>query len=584
MIFSCSAQERTVTFKVDMSTAQDIGKIGIRGNTAPLNWKEDYVLTDSNQDGIYETTLSFKTSNNNLRFKFSNNEVLELDGDYNRIVWFKDEPSTELFEFNEFKYYDKEKLATLIYSKAQIKEDVAVLKEIIQYVHPNVYKYRDSVELQNDFAVLELEMLMEPTLLNAYKAVSKFTSNIKCSHTFTNPWNQPTILDRAMFYQPDKIPFTFNRIGKKLFIDKSASENRDLEKGLEILMINDVPSQVVMTKLAQHVTSDGSNYEKKLERLIVDGTEKFALFDIFYPLEFGSTNTFKLLLKNNITENIFETSVQAISKTNRTALLKTRYGKIETSLRDGWKFKILNKEAALLTIKSFAVQRNEFDWKKVLDAAFNELNKKDIPNLIIDIRGNEGGQGEVGEYILEKIIQSPFEAPEMVSSVRYKVIPEKFEKYMSTWDKFPYDFTNKIAKEENGRYQLKSKYSLAAKTYKPQKNGYKGQVYLITDASNSSATHLMAMYAKKMPEVTIIGQETGGNQKGTNGSFIFFLRLPNTRIVVDIPAIGMQVPVKSGEVYDGGVKPDIIVKKTANDFVNNVDTELETVLGIIEAK
>ena len=154
---------------------------------------------------------------------------------------------------------------------------------------------------------------------------------------------------------------------------------------------------------------------------------------------------------------------------------------------------------------------------------------------------------------------------------------------MKTWERFPYDFSSKIRSEEGGRFFLKSKYVVPSRTYKPRKDRFKGKTYLVTDASNSSATHLMAMYAKKIPNVTIVGQATGGNQKGTNGSFIFFLKLPNTRVELDIPAIGMQVDTGGIIPFDGGVQPDILVEKKVEDYAQGIDTELERILKIIQS-
>lgn len=577
--FGTEAQSQQITFKVDMSNAGEFKNIGIQGSESPLSWDKTTILTDADNDGIYETTIDFKTSKKNIKFKFTNNNIQELEGSDNRVLWFKKEPVVSNFTFNEFEFYTEDQLKKLVYTEAQIKEDVAVLKEVLQYVHPNIYKYTDSLSLQKDFQELENQMLANPSLENVYRSVSKFAAKIMCSHTFTNPWNQVSTVEKAIFHQPNKIPFTFNRLGKRLFIDKNASKNDTLQKGMEIKRINGIPSEEVMTRLAKYTTSDGNNYEKKLERLLIDGAEKFSLFDIFYPLEFGSTEQFELELQNpKNKQEIVKVSVKAMSKTNRTKVLQERYGKLETSVKDGWKFKILDNKTARLSLKSFAIFRNEFNWKSFLDNVFEEVNSKNIANLIIDIRGNEGGEGIIGEYILERLVQTPVESPAMISSVRYKTIPDNFKKHISTWADFPYDWTKKIASESEGRFYLKDKYGVAQKTYKPRRDGFKGQTYLITDASNSSATHLMAMYAKKIENIILVGQETGGNQKGTNGGFIFFLKLPNTRIGVDIPVIGQQVESDKKEIYDGGVRPDVLVEKNSTDYANGTDTEMKIIL------
>ncbi|MEO9483868.1 MAG: S41 family peptidase [Ekhidna sp.] len=578
---SAIAQERTIKISVDMNQVTEVNTVGVKGSISPLSSDKVFPLSDENKDGIYEAEITFNTPARYVRFKFVNGNEIELEGSDRRILWFKDEIVSKAYVFNEFQYYSADQISGLAYTENQIKEDIEVLRKTIEYIHPAVYKYRDSIDLQQDFEVLEKEMIAQPNVVNVFKSVSKFAAKIKCSHTFTNPWNQGPDIKQAIFHQPDKLPLTFKRIGKRLFIDKNASENNSVMRGDEILSINGVETNVILTTLAQYVTSDGNNYEKKLERLSLTGNEKFSLFDIFYPIEFGSTDEFQLTLKSFQTKEAFQETVKAISKTNRTKKLSERYPDVETSLRDGWNFSILNDKTGILSINSFAVQRNEFNWKQLIDEAFEELNNKAIPNLIIDIRENEGGQGEVGEYILERIMKTSFKAPAMKSSVRYLSIPEQFKKYISTWAKFPYDFNGKIDSIDGDSYVLKEKYSVAGKTYKPKKNGYKGKVFLLTSAANSSATHLMAAYAKQMNDVTLVGQETGGNQLGTNGSFIFFLRLPNSRIEIDIPVINMYVPPVSGEAKDAGIKPHIYVEKNWEDLANGVDTELQAVLELI---
>lgn len=578
--YSLVAQERRINLGVDMK-GLDARSVGIKGSISPLSWDKIYPLSDQDGDGIYEAEITFNTSKRSLKFKFVNDGQMELEGSDERIAWFQDEVSSKSYSFNEYDFYTKEQLAQIAFTEAQIKEDVALIGKALQHIHPAVYKFTDSVSMQANLAVLEAEMLAQPDLITAYKAISKFTATIKCSHTFTNPWNQWTRIKKAIFYQPDKLPFTFKRLGMQLFIDKNASGNKNLKSDLEILSINGVQVDAILTTLAQYVTADGSNYEKKLDRLSLTGSEKFSLFDIFYPIVFGSYDQFELELKNIQTGELFTEVVSATSKTNRTKILAERYDDLETSLRDGWSFVLIDDKTGILKIKSFAIQRNEFDWQAIIDNAFEELNRKEIPNLIIDLRENEGGQGEVGEYILERIIKQPFAAPGIQSSVRYLTIPESLRKNISTWDNFPYNFTNKVDYKVDDRYMLKQRYSVAGKTYKPKKNGYKGEVFLITDASNSSATHLMAAYAKKIERITLVGQETGGNQLGTNGSFIFFLRLPNTQIDLDIPAINMFVPPLSGKAVDGGIQPDVLVSKTIEDVISGRDVEVEKILSII---
>ena len=227
LLWSCNAQDYTITFKVDLDN-ETTNNVGIKGNLAPLSNAKVYPLSDTDGDGIYEATIVFNTSKKNLKFKFVNGKNEELQGSDDRILWFKQEPLTVNYTFNEFNYYNAEQILSLSYSPEQIKEDVATLGAALSLIHPDIYRYLDSISFKDQLAGLETRINKNPNITNVYKEVSKFLAAIKCSHTFTNPWNQGPDVERALFYQPDKIPFTFQRIGRRLFLDKNGSENPDL--------------------------------------------------------------------------------------------------------------------------------------------------------------------------------------------------------------------------------------------------------------------------------------------------------------------------------------------------------------------
>lgn len=579
LLFHCIAQSKQVTFTVDASRLEKPQNIFLRGDLPPLSWEKGYPLTDSNGDGVFEVNIEFNSAESKLEYKFTNANNWEFEGDDNRILWLKSAPKTIHHTFNEYNYYDAAALAMLSYNETQIKEDVAVLRKTIMYIHPNLYKYRDSTQLEQDFKALEAEMQAEPSLQNAYKAISLFASRIKCSHTFTNPWNQGADVKKAIFYQPDKIPFSFNRIGKRIFIDKNASEDPQLERGLEILSINGTPSQEIMAQLAAYITADGDNYEKRLQRLSLSGHEKFELFDIFYPLVFGSSDAFTLQLKNHLTGQIMETTVKATTKTARAAMLKARYEGFESTFESGWNFEILNDSILHLKLHSFSVYNTDFDWKGFLDGVFETLEAKKIAHFIIDIRYNEGGNDEVAKSILERIIRQPIDIARAISITAYRKIPDELRSYISTWDKNPYDWGNNVEEMGNGKYRMKNK--TAQQRMVPKNGGFKGKSYLLTNADNSSATHIMAAYVKKYKLATIVGQETGGNQKGLNGGYMFFHRLPHTGVELDIPVLGVNISPDTPTTYNGGILPDIPVEKNVADFIKNIDTELNAVLKYI---
>ncbi len=100
LITSCvqKAKPKTITVKVDMNGIENPSKVGIRGNS-PLSWDQTTYLNDADGDGIYEDTFSIYTANNDVEFKFINNDTeFELKDQNNRSLSFEYKPEIITYE------------------------------------------------------------------------------------------------------------------------------------------------------------------------------------------------------------------------------------------------------------------------------------------------------------------------------------------------------------------------------------------------------------------------------------------------------------------------------------------------------
>jgi hypothetical protein len=90
---------KSITFKVDMNQVESVGNVGIRGNFTNPSWEQMVPLTDADNDGIYEATISQKTAVNSIRFKFVNqNDQYEMKDQPNRKLEFEYKPQTITYE------------------------------------------------------------------------------------------------------------------------------------------------------------------------------------------------------------------------------------------------------------------------------------------------------------------------------------------------------------------------------------------------------------------------------------------------------------------------------------------------------
>lgn len=103
---SCVQEEhlKTVTFKLDASNLEEPTNIGVRGQFTSPQWQVTVPLKDEDGDGIFETTLTQKTAQTWVEFKFVHRDsILELPCQPNRQITFEYQPERIIYSavFNE---------------------------------------------------------------------------------------------------------------------------------------------------------------------------------------------------------------------------------------------------------------------------------------------------------------------------------------------------------------------------------------------------------------------------------------------------------------------------------------------------
>jgi hypothetical protein len=345
-------------------------------------------------------------------------------------------------------------------------------------------------------------------------------------------------------------PLNFIEYGGKIYITQNFSENSSLETGDEILSINGEKAIEVFNQLVAHQVRDGDDllYPKYLSQ---------TYFRSYYGFLYGFPPVYKLEVvkaggeKRNASINALPL---AAIKQKRKSVANPRYDRTNFDTAISWQ---IHKEQqyALLQIRTWSNDILKYDYgerfKRSIDAFVEVLKAAEPQNLVIDLRGNQGGDGGNGIYLMRYLLDTPF---------TYFYSVKAYKKNM----------------------QLKNAAPALRKTNYPMDYVFKGNVYVLTDGGSFSNSAIFASLIQFYKRGKIVGGETGGNGVVLSGGAGYF-EAPNTGI--NLLKITNQMITGNGQVNrEGSVKPDIAMEPGLAEILNNDDVVLKTLVEIIGRK
>ena len=462
--------------------------------------------------------------------------------------------------------------AAPVVTPAALRADAAILRRAYETLHPGLKRYMDDAALARAWSALDAELARAEGLGPAFLAFGRFTSKVRCGHTFLNPANQGRLVREALLDAPRRLPFRFRWINGAMVVTEPAAPG--LNRGDAVTAVDGVPASDLLARLMPLSRTDGGNDAKRIANLEVRGAERYAAFDVFLPLLQPVGDSVRLRLREPAGR---ARTLEAPALT----LAQRRGGQPEDPPRDAERFTFaLADGVGLLTMPTWALYNSTWDWRAWLNARIDDLIEARARGLIVDLRGNEGGQ-DVGDVIAARLINRDLPMPRYVSKVRYRRTPDDLNPVLDTWDDSFRDWgAAAVEPAVDGFYRLTREDERADIPLRPTGRRFTGAVIVLTDATNSSATFQFAQLAQGSGLARLVGRPTGGNRRGINGGAYFFLRMPNSRIEADLPLIGYFPETPQP---DAGLRPDVAVPLTAADIAAGRDRDLERAQALIQA-
>jgi C-terminal processing protease CtpA/Prc len=378
--------------------------------------------------------------------------------------------------------------------------------------------------------------------------------------------------DDALNYlatQTELFPFDVRIIGKQVFVASNNSADSAIPVGSRILKINGQPIEQVLTKMKAYFSDEGKNETLKLRRV-----EKRFTFQ--YYLTYGDSSLFTLEYsvanKPSVIGLIHAEPFSIIRQ--RRAKNQINYPKLKSLFAEppylGLAI-ITGQDVARLTVKWFqndVLQTSNESFKSFNDSAFSEIQSRKINNLIIDIRNNGGGESENASYLFSYLADKPFRflyamdtneknyLKDVQRGVRYKP-SERRDRFQTS------DSTTKLDQFFGLNFQ------------QPQRNNFKGNVYVLIDGLTTSAAAQFASLIKLNGRGVLVGEDAPGALHGGSGRGYSYFLLPHSQLLTMISKYRLHLSKPGKTVTDVIVTADHRPTVTITDILNGVDKVME---------
>lgn len=422
------------------------------------------------------------------------------------------------------------------FSKKELQDDLDSLIAQMYNRHPVLDKISNEAEISAKITNVKSSIEGNMTRQEYFNVIGTLNPEFKDGHSLVFP-----LLAEGTFVKNQGnylFPFDVVVHDNSLYLNKTYSnESKEiiLEKGSKITAINGVSGETILNRLAEYGHGETATLRMHMSSL---------LFPYWIKAIYNWDRDFNIAFEFNSQEMSVVVSNPESWKSE------------QDSQGENW-IEIMPNQIAYLRLGTFDVDDNPSGYKEFIQNAFTEIQANNISKLVIDVRGNTGGQTQAGadviKYLTNRKLNQASAAIEKLNEntnglLGYKGEPGEIIKM---------DVTNDAIIEPVG-----------------ESKRFKGEVILLIDEMTFSAGIVFATTIQDHKLAKLVGHPTGGHANQTGNITTF--HLPNTKLLVLVPS--RYITRVSGDTRMHNVQPDVIVQE---DTDPNVDAALQAGLALL---
>jgi hypothetical protein len=440
--------------------------------------------------------------------------------------------------------------------------DFVVLNQLITELHPGAYLHCSSDKFEHFYDSLLVTINKDLTIVEFYSMVALLTAKVKDGHTWVDNWPIKNAFDQKTIF-----PFNLYSIKDSVYVNQVGAKELNEWKGTRIISINYRSIKDIIGQITPTLNIEGNN----------TSSINYALRDFpFYYYLIDSSGIFNIqyLDKENQVKNAI---INGINYKNFRKEVRRIVAPITKEFIDD--------KVGILTVNTFNIgdfEYMEIEYKKYLDDFFSELSKRNINELVIDLRGNGGGSAEISNYLFAYLTSQPYYYFDYVGWKLSNL--SKFKSICTTPEYLNDIDTNRLGRK-NGLYietETPKKDNWWFEKQQGKKKCFTGHVTTIIDGGCFSTTgHFIALLRNNRIG-RIVGECSHGSYYSNDGGLMF--RLPHSKLEVRIPFAQFRMRMPLFEYNTQGICPDIEILKAPEELRTGDDGILNLIIKDIVDK
>lgn len=459
--------------------------------------------------------------------------------------------------------------ANVFHSAQSLQHDFLIFRRALEQAHPGIYWYRPKSEIDSCFNSAFSAINRDMTELQFYRLLAPVIAKIGCGHTWIAT-TEPT--QQQIWETTGVLPLKLRFIeGKAYCLQNNSTDSLSIIPGDEILSVNGIRIDSLL-KLSDVFSPGDARIQTGKTKLLDE------VFNQFYTLYIS--NPEKYVIRFNRAGQEAETTFAATPLERVQFNSKRRYPRVVPQ-PENINLKFLENSTAVLRVREFSdwhQHKTRVDFPAYLDRCIAKIDSARSKNLIIDLRGNDGGNEKYGLLLCSYLTDQPFVGYKQID---FRTTRFNFRKYSTTtWLQLAFLKTILVHKKVNDTTFLLTN-DRATKEHTPYRTTFQGKTFVLINRGTFSTASDFAALVHDRKLATFVGEETAGSYSGNSSNYTFLITLPNTKILVNLPVARYQTNVKQREESGRGIMPDHRVKYLIDDILSGRDKDMDEVLNLI---